>query len=272
MKSMKKRFAAGALAAVMAFCTFANATPVSAKSLTAKQYLTKMQKVIDKAKSYEVTQTIKMKGTTDGVTSESTQKSTEKVFLNPIKVKSVQTVTTTGDGSDASQKTVTYIVEDEDKNITAYIDLDGSGYMEMDMTELYDTASELESPMTSAKIVKKSEKVNKVDTVKISAKIKAKDIMSSMEALGISAEDMEAYGIDMSKMSPVKVTVWINKKTYEPVKMVTDMKDFINEFMAILFEAMGMEDVTATYDTYKTTATYKNFNKVKDFKLPNFDE
>ena len=66
MKNWKKRMAAALLTAVMAVGVLANVTPASAATLTAKQYLTKMEKASKKAKSYEVTQTVSLKASQAG--------------------------------------------------------------------------------------------------------------------------------------------------------------------------------------------------------------
>ena len=69
----------------------------------------------------------------------------------------------------------------------------------------------------------------------------------------------------------VKVTIWIDKKTYLPVKMTTDMVAFYNGFFKTRYEAMGAES-DISYSVAKTTATYKNFNKATKFKFPDFSK
>ena len=50
MKKLKKQFLAAVLTAVMAVCAFAGTTPVAAATLSAKQYINKMAKAMEKLK------------------------------------------------------------------------------------------------------------------------------------------------------------------------------------------------------------------------------
>jgi hypothetical protein len=106
---------------------------------------------------------------------------------------------------------------------------------------------------SNAKIVKKSVKVNKVDTVLISAEIKGSYLTDEIEKMGLGD-----FGIDTSTLKPMKVSIWIDKKTYRPVKRVIDYKDFYSSLLG------GYFDVSVA----KSTTTYKNFNKAKAFSLP----
>lgn len=270
MKNWKKRMAAVLLMAVMAVSVVADVTPASAATLTAKQYLAKMEKASKKAKSYETTQTTTQKISQAGqnVTSKTTVK--QIVFQNPLKSKAVTTVTMKGDGVDQSSKSVVYMKEDSKGNIYEYVSTDGSDYEEIDLTDIYSDASDLDISMYSgAKIVKKSVKVNKIDTVQISAKITGEDMGKALSALGMDSKQMEALGIDYKTLDPIKVTLWIDKKTYLPVKATTDMTAFSNGLIKSMYEAMGAE-CDASYSVAKSTVTYKNFNKATSFKYPKF--
>ena len=272
MKNWKKRMAAALLTAVMAVGVVANVTPASAATLTAKQYLTKMEKASKKAKSYEVAQTTTAKASQAGQTV--TSKTTVKhiVFQDPIKSKAVTTVTMTGEGVEQSSKVITYLKEDSKGNIYEYVSSDGSDYEEIDMTDIYSSASDMDASLYSgAKIVKKSVKVNKIDTVQISAKISGEDMGKALSALGMDSEQTDALGIDYKTLDPIKVTIWIDKKTYLPVKVTTDMVAFYNGFFKTMYEAMGAES-DISYSVAKTTATYKNFNKATKFKFPDFSK
>lgn len=272
MRQFKKKMMAGLLLVAMTLCTLGTVTPADAATLSAKQYLVKMDKVTAKAKSYEMTQTTTLKMSSQG--QDMTLKTTSKqiVFQNPIKAKAVATSTIKGAGMDSSSKVVTYLKEDSKGNVSQYISIDGSDYEETDVTELYETADNTkanEALYASAKIVKKSVKVNKINTVQISAKLTGDAMADTLAQLGISGEDMEALGVDFSTLKPIKVTIWIDKKTYQPVKMTTDMKDFLKSYTEAMYKEMGV-DSTDSYSTAKTTTTYKNFNKAKKFSFPKF--
>lgn len=269
MRSWKKRMAA-LLMAVMAVCTLANVTPASAAALTAKQYLAKMEKAVAKAKSYEATQTTTVTGSQAGQSQTAKITLKQIVFQNPVKSKAVTTMNVKGAGVSQSTKTVAYIKEDSKGNIYEYVSTDGSAYEEIDVTDLYSSASDLDASLYSgAKIVKKSVKVNKIDTVQISAKVTGADMADALAALGMGDDEIKELGIDYSSLDSIKVTIWIDKKTYLPVKVTTDMKAFYNSFFKSLYESMGVES-DVNYSVAKATTTYKNFNKATKFKFPKF--
>lgn len=270
MKVLKKKLMAGLLTVAVAVSVLGTVTPVSAASLTAKQYLTKMEKASQKAKSYEVTQTVSLKASQAGqsMTSKTTAKQT--VFQKPLKSKLVTTSKVTAEGVDQESKVVAYIKEDEQGNIFEYISTDGSEYEEVDLTDMYSSASELDTSLYSdLKIAKKSVKVNKIDTVQISAKIKGADMGKALTDLGVTGDEIADLGVDFKTLDPIKVTLWIDKKTYLPVKATTDMVAFYNDFFKSMYEALEAE-MDVSYSVAKTTLTYKNFNKATEFKFPNF--
>lgn len=270
MRSWKKRMAAALLMAVMAVCTVANVTPAGAAALTAKQYLAKMEKATKKAKSYEAAQTTTVIGTQAGQSMTAKTTAKQIVFQDPIKSKAVTTVSVKGAGVSQNTKSVVYIKEDSKGNIYEYISTDGSDYEEMDVTDLYSSASDLDVSLYSgAKIAKKSVKVNKIDTVQISSKMTGEDMADALAALGMGEDQIKELGIDFSSLDSIKVTIWIDKKTYLPVKVTTDMKAFYNSFFKSLYEAMDAES-DVNYTVAKTVTTYKNFNKATKFKFPKF--
>ena len=272
MGIIKKKLMAGLLTLAVAASVLGSVTPASAATLTAKQYLTKMEKASKKAKSYEATQTTTVKASQAGqnVTSKTTVK--QIVFQDPLKSKAVTTLTMKGEGVDQSSKAITYIKEDSKGNIYEYVSTDGSEYEEIDMTDIYSSASDMDASLYSgAKIVKKSVKVNKIDTVQISAKITGEDMGKALSVLGMDSEQTDELGIDYKTLDPIKVTLWIDKKTYQPVKATTDMAAFYNSFFKSMYEAMGAESDTS-YTTAKSTITYKNFNKATKFKFPDFSK
>lgn len=270
MRSWKKRMAAALLMAAMAVCTVANVTPASAATLTAKQYLTKMEKAYAKAKSCEATQTMTLTGSQAGQSQTAKMTTKQIVFQKPVKSKAVTTMTVKGAGVSQSTKSVVYIKEDSKGNIYEYVSTNGSAYEELDVTDLYSSASDMDVSLYSgAKIVKKSVKVNKINTVQISAKITGADMADALAALGMGVEEIAGMDVDFSSLSPIKVTLWIDKKTYRPVKVTTDMKAFYNSFFKSMYAAVDAES-DVNYSVAKITTTYKNFNKATKFKFPKF--
>ena len=272
MKNWKKRMAAALLTAVMAAGVVANATPASAAILTAKQYLAKMEKASKKAKSYETTQTTTVKVSQEGqnVTSKTTAK--QIVFQNPVKSKAVTTVKVTGDGIEQESKSVVYIKETAKGNIYEYVSVDGSEYERINITDIFSNANAVDTSLYSdARIAKNSVKVNKNDTVQISAKVKGADMAKALEVLGMTEDQTSELGVDYKTLDLIKVTLWIDKKTYLPVKATTDMAAFYNGYFKSMYEAMGAES-DISYTTAKSTVTYKNFNKATKFKFPDFSK
>lgn len=269
MKQFRKKLMAGLLMLAMALGVFGTVTPVNAASLTAKQYLKKMDQATQKAKSYESTQTVTVKQTVQGQAMTQKTSSKQTVFQNPLKSKLVTTVKVTGDGVDQSSKSVAYLQEDSKGKVTEYISTDGSDYKEIDLSDLSDAGvgSDI-SLFSGAKIVKKSVKVNKIDTVQISAKVQGTALMDTLEQLGMSADMITSLGVDAKALKPIAVTIWINKKNYQPVKMTMDMKNFCNSIYSSMSEAMGAE--IGKCSAAKSVAIYSKFNKATKFSFPKF--
>lgn len=270
---MKRSLMVEVLAFAMVICAFANVMPTSAATLTAKQYLNKMEKASVRVKSYESTTTIVQNMRVSGAATNTKTVQKAISFSKPAKSKVVATTTMKGSGINSKQKAISYAKKNAGGKVVAYVSIDGKNYDKMDAGELSDTLAAMDTGMYSdEKIVKDNVKVNNVNTVQISAKIAGEDLGKSMEdvfaAFGIMDEDA---GIDYSKLAPVKVTVWVDKKTYLPVKVTTDMTKFMNDYMTIFMQATGLAELGGTGLTYSkavSTTTYTNYNKATDFKLP----
>ena len=268
MKLMKKRMMAVVLTAVMVIATFANVAPASAASLTAKQYLNKMTKAANKVTSYEMTTNVVQNATTEGQKLNTKAVSKQIVFANPIKSKSVTTTTIKGAGLDSKTKTTIYVKQNAKGKIYAYTSTDGSKYEKVNMTDMADDLSSVEvDTYSNAKIVKKNVKLNKVNTVQISAEITGADLAEVLAAAGLGGTDDDSE-IDYSTLKPVKATIWIDQKTYLPVKVSTDMTDFLNSYLTILYQSLGLEDMNVEYSKAISTATYSNFNNATKFTFP----
>lgn len=269
MKKWKNRLAAAFLMTAMAVCVVADITPASAAALTAKQYLSKMEKVSNKAKSYEVTRTVMAKVEQAGQSATTKTTTKQIIFQKPIRSKAVTTVEVSGDGVDQKAKSTVYMKETSKGKIYEYVSVDGSEYEEIDMTDMYQTSNDLDVSLYSdLKIVKRNVKVNKVNTVQISAKIQGADMAEAMLQLG-GTDDSEDMGMDYDSIKPVKVMIWIDAKNYFPVKVTTNMAAFYNSYFKSMYEAMDAE-CDIKYSVAKSTTTYKNFNKATNFKFPKF--
>lgn len=278
MKKLKKSLMAAFLTAAMVLCTFAGTVPTDAATLTADQYLKKMTQASAKVKSYEVTTTTVQNMIADG--DKMNVKTVQKVisFVKPMKAKGVSTTTMNVDGKRSKAKSYTYIKQNAKGRIISYVSLDGKKYDKMDMSSYVDSLSSIDTGMYSnAKIVKENVKVNNVNTIQISAQITGEDLGKAMStvfsAIGMGSGS-DSAAIDYSNLKSVNATIWVDKKTYLPVKITTDMTAFINSYMTILTQSMqdmgvdGATDVNLSYTKAVAIQTYTNYNKAANFKFP----
>ena len=266
MKNMKKRVMAAFLTAAMVVATFA---PASAATLNAKQYLNKMTKATNKVASYEMTTNVVQNATMEGQAVDTKAVSKQTVFTKPIKSKSVTTTTISGAGISGKTKTTTYVKQNAKGKIYAYTSTDGSKYEKVNMTSMADDLGSLDiQTYSNAKIVKKNVKVNKIKTVQISAEVKGSDLGEILAAAGLGSTEDGEDAIDYSELASVNVTIWVDKKTYLPVKVSTDMTEFLNSYMTILYQSLGMEDMSVDYSKATSTVTYTKFNNAKNFTFP----
>ena len=140
-------------------------------------------------------------------------------------------------------KSITYVKKNAKGKIIAYVSADGKSYDQVDASSYVDALSSIDTDIYSnAKIVKKNVKVNKVNTVQISAEIAGEDLGKAMEsvfaAIGIGGDGSDNAAIDYSGLKAVKTTIWIDRKTYRPIKITTDMTAFMNGYMTILIQQM----------------------------------
>lgn len=278
MKKLKKSLMAAFLTAAMVLCTFAGTVPTDAATLTADQYLKKMTQASAKVKSYEATTTTVQNMIADGDTMNA--KTVQKVisFVKPMKAKGVSTTTMSVNGKRSKAKSYTYIRQNAKGKIISYVSLDGKKYEKMDMSSYVDSLSSIDTEMYSnAKIVKENVKVNNVNTVQISAQITGEDLGKAMatvfSAIGMGSGS-DSAAIDYSNLKSVNATIWVDKKTYLPVKITTNMTAFMNSYMTILTRSMqdmgvdGATDVNLSYTKAVATQIYTNYNKATNFKLP----
>lgn len=266
MKKIKKQLLAGLLTAVMAVSAFASATPAEAASLSAEQYLTKMAKATEKAKSYEMKMSMDMDLNVNNETTSAKSTTTSIVFSNPMKMKTVTSMTTTVNGKPEKSKSVSYAKQKNNK-LLMYTSADGKKYDKttMNLSDYSDMLGSLQTTdmYSDLKIVKNSVKVNGKTTAQIKAQVKGEAIANLLAELGIGSNDPSGTSYDYSSLAPITYTIWIDKKTYCPVKQTIDMKDFMNGFLSSL-----TPDVTMSYPKIKVSITYKNFNNATKFSLP----
>ena len=128
MKALKKQQIAVILILSVILSTFAAVTPVSAATLSAQQYLEKMDIAVRNLKSYDFTQTTDQKMTMEGQIIQNKTVVKQSVYNSPLKVKSVTDTTTVLAGMSSKNQAVAYLTKDADGLLWEYISSNGSGY------------------------------------------------------------------------------------------------------------------------------------------------
>lgn len=268
MKALKKQQIAVLLVLTVILSTFAAVTPANAATMSAQQYFTKMYTASQKLKSYDFTQTTDQKMTMEGQTIQNKTVVKQSVYNNPLKIKKVTDTTTVLAGMSSKNQAVTYMTKDADGLLWEYISTNGSSYQKVSLLNYTDQLKGMDISMYSgAKIVKKNVKVNRINTVQVSVQVKGADMVKLLEQMGMSKDINTTASIDYGTLPAIKVTYWIDKKTYRPIKASTDMKAFMNGYMSALYQKLG-QDLKLVYSQAKSTVTYKNFNKATTFTIP----
>lgn len=292
MKKTGKRIIAAGMALMLACSVPGNVTVANAATLTAKQYLVKMQKAQKKVKSYEMKNAVKMEMSVAGESSSVKATSSQIVFTKPVKVKSVTKTTVTQGEQSETQTTKTYMKESKGK-INEFTSTDGSAYAKTtiekeavnNMIGIIDVQT-----FSNAKIVKDNVTVDGKKTIQISVEFTGADMEKTVKKLlkesDVTAEEMEEIlsSIDFSSFAPIKTTYWIDRKTYLPVKttvnaagFITDIFNFflntylqekINAAGNITGDYDGMTDFSIDVSKGTMTTTYKNYNNAKKFSYP----
>ena len=264
MKALKKQQIAAILVLSVILSTFAAVTPVSAATLSAQQYLEKMDIAVRNLKSYDFTQTTDQKMTMEGQIIQNKTVVKQSVYNSPLKVKSVTDTTTVLAGMSSKNQAVAYLAKDADGLLWEYI----SGYQKTGILNYTNQIKGMDISMYSdAKIVKKKIKVNRINTVQISAQVKGSDVVKFLDQMGMGKEINVAAAVDYNTLPAIKVTCWIDKKTCRLVRTTADMKAFMNGYMSALYQKLG-QDLKLVYSQAKATVTYKNFNKAATFTIP----
>lgn len=279
MKKMKQKITAGLLMVMMLVVgVCSNVTTADAATLSAKQYLAKMEKAMSKVKSVEMSQSVSvaMKGLGQKVTVKA--KGSGNFHFDSAKTKYVLKMTISSAGKKETVPLYMYTKKSGGK-LSFYFSVDGKTYESQELGDIDDFRSVMGQVGTinysKAKIVK-NEKIGKVNTVKISYQITGEDMQSAVNQVGLDKSTLDEMGFDFSTMKPIKVTYWIDKKTYRPVKCSVDMTNFMSDFFDVLSAAMTEDEQagfsSTNYDLKctkaKSTVTYKNFNKAKSFSYP----
>ena len=228
MKALKKQIAVILVLSVI-LSTFAAVTPVSAATLSAQQYLEKMDIAVRNLKSYDFTQTTDQKMTMEGQTIQNKTVVKQSVYNNPLKVKSVTDTTTVLAGMSSKNQAVAYLTKDADGLLWEYISSNGSGYQKTGILNYTNQIKGMDISMYSdAKIVKKKIKVNRINTVQISAQVKGSDVVKLLDQMGMSKEINEIWGDSVNAFQNV-IEIDIAPKGCSKGKGVEFLREYMRE-------------------------------------------
>ena len=130
----------------------------------------------------------------------------QSVYNNPLKVKSVTDTTTVLAGMSSKNQAVAYLTKDADGLLWEYISSNGSGYQKTGILNYTNQIKGMDISMYSdAKIVKKKIKVNRINTVQISAQVKGSDVVKFLDQMGMIKEINAAAAVDYNTLPAIKV-------------------------------------------------------------------
>lgn len=260
---MKKRSKIIALLLVMVFMVLSINT-VSAeakgKELTAGQILKRSVATSSKIKSFTMTQDVSMIMKLDGKVYKQSTVDKVQYNKNPLRVKRVSTFKSNGE----KDQSVDYYVKKGNKihNYAKtedgdYTKIKSHGVKEKDLNTL-NPAKQLKEYMKyfeNTKIKKRQVKIFGRNAYVITSQ------MDMRKMLEIS-KDGNSQDMQNAKGQKVKVTYWIDKKTYYPLKCSIDLTEVYNK----LFESYpSLEMKISKCDI---TINYTKINKTGKVKLP----
>lgn len=201
-----------------------------------------------------------------------------QLFEKPMKGKVDMNVDMGALGDQTSQ---IYMQESGENNYDIFTELAGEWtYTEADLEEYKklikaDTQSQLELYKTYHKSFKlaKEEKIEGIDTVKLEGTLKGaalKQMVHETDYLSAFSGDITEKEFDamISNDSKIDVAIWIDKKTYHPVKFYSDMTSFMEDMIKNASEENGISSDEVSLTKMEMTMFIKNINKVEDFTIP----
>lgn len=119
----------------------------------------------------------------------------------------------------------------------------------------------------------KEENIDGVETFKLEGVLKGealKKFVHETDYLDTFSGDIteEEFDSMISDTAKIDVSLWIDKKTYHPIKLYSDMTDFMNDIIKNTSEESGMSKDEVSVTKIDMTLFVKNINKVEDFTIP----
>lgn len=244
--------------------TIFSVNPVTAEAktnnLTAKQILKKATATSSKIKSFTMTQDVQMTLKYDGKTYKQSSKEQVQYNKNPLRVKKVSTFKSNGE----KNQSIDYYVKKGSKIYnyakTAngdYTEIKTHGIKSSDLNGMNPgkQLKELMKYFENTKMKNKTEKVSGRSTYVITAQMD----MGKLMELSNDGTDEDLQEVKGQK---IKVTYWIDNKTYYPLKCTIDLKSVYNSLLE------STPSLKMKVSKCIITVNYTKINKTSKIKLP----
>jgi hypothetical protein len=249
------------------------------RELAAEDMIAKANDSINTATSMDVKMTLDINMQLGGVNQPMETEIEASAFMDPLKFKSITKM-----GGQTMYETY---AEKSDDKIILYVGMDGQWAKQEMSVEEFNTDSSgnyqenaqlyLES-MQSFEAAEETQTVNGVEAVKITGKITGEDIKKVMEASGsLEGMDEMAGGDDalnslmndiFENMGDISVAVWLDHKTYTPVRFELDMTECISSLFTAVFANMGITEDMIKVDSAISKMDISNLNSATEFEIP----
>ena len=249
------------------------------RELTAEEMIAKANDSINKAASMDVKMKVDINMQLGGTDQSIETEIETSMFTDPLKIKEItkmggQTLLETY-AEKVGDKIILYIGmgdqwEKDEMSVEGFNAESSGNYQEN--AEMY-----LES-MQSFEAAEETETVNGVETVKITGKITGEDIKKVIEASGSLEGIDEMAGGDealgsllndvYNNMGDIAIAVWLDQKTYAPVRFEIDMTECISSLFTAIFANMGITEDMIKVNSAVSKMDISNINSAAEFEIP----
>lgn len=238
-----------------------------AAELSADECVSRMNDALEDVKSYELTTKTSVSMEVNGDDLSNVTTISMKCFTDPVKSKVTTKTVSTKNGKSKTSKAYSY-TNTVDGKVFYYTSLNNKLFLKKELDNSLDGVETLLSnDSMKATIIDSDTKVNGKKAIKLSIAVNGNDLGNSMESFIDSATNI--FTGNKSDDDAIKITCYIDKATYLPIKMSADVTDFVNNLCSSVTNTLKDKvDMNVAFKDLSVSMSYKNFNKVKNFKLP----
>lgn len=249
------------------------------RELTAEEMIAKANDSINKAASMDIKMKVDINMQLGGVDQSMETEIETSMFTDPLKIKEITKM--------GGQTLLETYAEKSDDKIIFYIgmgnqweknEMSVEGFNAESSGNYQENAEMYLKSMQSFEAAEETETVNGVETVKITGKITGEDIKKVIEASGAlegmdemagGDEQIESFMNDIiESMGDIPVTVWLDQKTYVPVRFEIDMTECISSLFTAMFANMGITEDMIKVNSAISTMDISNINSAAEFEIP----